>query len=328
MSPKCRTGLSLLCRALLGGLVGCSAAVVKPVALAPDPKPVQITKAVVEPPAVSLPPYLLHLPGIGGKRSIDQNMTEGFVQGGFSGQVEIYDWTEGDIGFDSLIADSRNHKEAKLIAAKLTERYDKDPASPIYLTSHSGGGGLAVWALEDLPDRVKINTLVLMSPALSPQYDLSKALRHVSGKAYVFSSMDDQLVLGTGCRLLGTIDGVKTDAAGRVGFAKPPGADDAQYAKLVPMPFQLEWTHYGDMGNHVGGMTHRFARLILAPLVLSGKLPPEDALMPVKSKVEMMNDEVKAKVGMSDGAKSKVEMMNDERHPLLAPSTQPAHPLQ
>jgi hypothetical protein len=262
----CRAVLVILFALLL---VGCG----RPLA-SPPFAPVQPNKVLL-PTAASLPPFLLHLPGIGGERNIDLYMTRGLKDGGFNGQIEIYDWTEHDIGIDALLATQRNYKEAKLIAKILTDRYDKDPAAPIYLTCHSGGGGLAVWALEDLPDRVKIKTFLMLSTALSPRYNLSKALRHVSGKAYVFFSNEDSLVLGTGCRLMGTIDGVKTDAAGRMGFTMPPTADAGQYAKIVQFPYNPEWIRLGDVGSHIGAMDHRFARLVLAPLLVSGTLPPE-----------------------------------------------------
>jgi hypothetical protein len=277
-----RTGFKALwtCRALLMALLalplgGCCTSMQAPTTLPTTTIALSSPAKMVAMPAVTLPPFLLHLPGIGGERNIDQYMTRGFKEGGFNGDLQIYDWTENDIGIDALLASERNHKEAKLIARILTDRYDKDPASPIYVSCHSGGGGLAIWALEDLPDRVKITSLLMLSPALSPQYDLSKALGHVSGKVYVFSSLEDSLVLGTGCRMMGTIDGVKTDASGRVGFVMPPVGDVGQYAKLCSLPYNPEWIRLGDQGNHIGAMDHRFARIVLAPLVLSGTLPPE-----------------------------------------------------
>jgi len=122
--------LTFILSLVMATLIGCgsSAPVGQPVAVVP-PKP-------------TLPPYLLHLPGIGGKRSIDLAMTHGFKQGGFTGDVEIYDWTEHDPGLDALISEQRNHKEAKLIAEKITERFDADPSAPIYLSSHSARGAL------------------------------------------------------------------------------------------------------------------------------------------------------------------------------------------
>lgn len=260
-------GVYILCLIV----IGCGSA---PIQQSVMPVGQTVTKASTVAPAPVLPPWLLHLPGIGGQRSIDVAMTRGFKQGGFGGDVEIYDWTEHDEGLHALIALDRNHKEARLIAQKITERFDKDPSAPIYLSSHSGGGGLAVWALEDLPDRVKVSALLMMSPALSPTYDLTVALRHVTGKVYVFSSFKDFLVLGTGCKMLGTIDGIKTEAAGLNGFVRPTTGDAGQYTKLVPIPYNPLWVQFDDYGNHVGGMTQLFAQEVLAPLMLFGKLPP------------------------------------------------------
>lgn len=219
------------------------------------------------------PPYLLHLPGIAGEKAIDRRFVAGIEDGGFHGPIDVYDWTENDPGIPALLGYQRNHKEAKLIAERLARRRAAHPREKMYLTSHSGGGALAVWALEDLPPGVMIDDLVMMSPALSPTYDLTAALRHVKGHVYVFSSLADLLVLGTGTRLFGTMDGVKTDAAGRVGFTRPPDGDPAQYKKLIPMPYDPGWMKYGDMADHIGGMTRSFGKNVIAPLLLQGKMP-------------------------------------------------------
>jgi hypothetical protein len=227
-----------------------------------------------------LPPLLLHLPGIGGKRSFDLAMVRGFVKGGFTGDVQIYDWTEGDSGIGALRAMERNKREARLIAAALLDRHVRDPSAKVYLTCHSGGAGLAVWALEDLPSDVMVQSIVFMSPALSPTYDLTRALRHVLGHAYVFSSLSDNLVLGYGTRVFGTIDGVQTDAAGRVGFQRPPSGDPEQYKKIVSLPYDPAWERYHNFGDHVGGMGRLFAQAVLAPLVRSGIVPIYTAAAP------------------------------------------------
>jgi pimeloyl-ACP methyl ester carboxylesterase len=228
------------------------------------------------PPAPELPaakPYLLHLPGIAGSRYIDHSVTRGIKDAGFDGRIEIYDWTDNDPGLGALLAYDRNHKQAQLIAAKLEKHHHDEPASKIMILAHSGGCGLAIWALEDLPADVRVETVVMMSPAVSPGYDLTRALRHIKGHLYVFSSLADLFVLGTGTRLLGTIDGVKTDAAGRVGFAMPPRGDAKQYAKLIAMPYDTAWFKFNDYGDHIGGMTHSFGENVLEPLLAQGKLP-------------------------------------------------------
>jgi alpha-beta hydrolase superfamily lysophospholipase len=168
------------------------------------------------------------------------------------------------------VAKKRNHEEAQKIADKIAKQFHEHPDGQILIVSHSAGTGLCVWALEDLPDDVKVDTVLLLSPALSPDYDLSKALSHVRGKAYAFVSPNDLLVLAAGTRLFGTIDGKKTAAAGNTGFSRPDGADPKQYDKLVSMPYDPAWMKLGNIGDHVGYMMPAFDAAILSPLLLAG----------------------------------------------------------
>jgi len=213
---------------------------------------------------------LLHLPGVAGELSIDRDLIRGLRAGGFGGEAEIYDWTESDPGLSALWSRQRNDQEAQRIAHKIIQIVKDDPAVRITITAHSGGAGLAVWALEKLPDDVQVQTLLLLSSALSPGYDLTKALRHVRQNAYAFNSDYDAIVLGAGTRAFGTIDGVRTEASGKVGFVMPRDGDPLQYAKLVQFPFDRAWMKYGNLGDHIGMLKPEFARRVLAPLVLAG----------------------------------------------------------
>lgn len=215
---------------------------------------------------------LLHLPGIGGHRSIDDSLVRGLQQGTIGPLTEIYDWTHGDFGMPALVAVQQNRAEAKKIAEKITQLARENPNRRIFLSSHSGGTGLAVWALEELPEGVMIDTLLMIAPALSPQYDLSKALRHVRTRAYTFNSTLD-IILSFGTQQFGTMDRQNTTSAGFGGFAVLPSADAKQYAKLVQIPYDPSWMMLGNAGGHVGAMNRLFARTIVAPLLLTGKLP-------------------------------------------------------
>ena len=217
--------------------------------------------------------YLLHLPGIGGLMRIDRLLTGGLKSGGLvAADVVVYDWTNGNPGLAALGAIERNKEEARKIAKLIEQRVRAHPEARMVITGHSGGSGLAVWALENLPDDVQIDTLVMLAPALSPNYDLSAALRHVRGKAYAFNSEYDP-ILGPGTRTFGTIDRVMTNAAGRVGFERPQGADEEQYAKLVQIPYDRGFMLFGNIGDHIGPMMPRFAAKVIAPLILTGELP-------------------------------------------------------
>jgi hypothetical protein len=126
--------------------------------------------------------------------------------------------------------------------------------------------------MEQLPADVMVDSWLMVAPALSPGYDLSAALRHVRGRAYAINSQGD-IVLGQGTRVFGTIDGVKSDAAGRVGFVRAANADAGQYEKLVQVNYDPAWLKLGNAGDHIGPMNTRFAREVLAPLLLTGKPP-------------------------------------------------------
>ncbi|MDB5174179.1 MAG: hypothetical protein JWN51_2952 [Phycisphaerales bacterium] len=225
--------------------------------------------------------WLLHLPGIAGTKWVDREMTGGLRDAGYAGPLDVYDWTGNDPGLSALMAYKRNQVEAQKIADKITDRFRAEPGVRIVLTGHSGGTGLAIWALEKLPDDVTVDTVLLLSSALSPQYDLSKALTHVRGKCYSFCSENDVLVLGAGTKMFGTIDGVKTDAAGEFGFVLPADAKAAQYEKLVQKPYDKSWMQYRNIGDHIGDMSRPFSRNILAPLLFENVKPaPVEASKP------------------------------------------------
>ena len=243
------------------------AAAAKPIIAASQPA-TQVAK---------LSPFVVHLPGIAGEAPIDRTLVKGFV--GLSDDIIIYDWTEKDSGIHALQAMERNKKQAAIVAAEITRRYRETPQRDLFITCHSGGAGIAAWTLEALPADVKITRWIMLAPALSPQYDLSKALSHVSDKAYVFWSNRDTIVLSVGTKTFGTIDGQYCDAAGYVGYKQPTSADAAQYQKLLQYPYNPNWTIYYNSGDHLGTMTTRFSENVLVPIL---KQSPDRLPAPAK----------------------------------------------
>jgi hypothetical protein len=224
------------------------------------------------PPAEEKPKdVLIHLPGITGELSIDREFVRGIKQAGYRGEATIVDWTGSNLGLPALYAEKHNAKEAEKLAERIVRVRKENPRGRIVVSAHSGGNGIAVWALERLPEDLKVDDVLLLAPALSSDYDLTPALRHVNGHVYAFTSPYDVFILGAGTMLFRTMDGKHADSAGRIGFVKPDGADDAQYEKLVQEPYQAAWIKYGNIGDHIGVMSRRFVATVIAPLVV----PPE-----------------------------------------------------
>lgn len=224
-------------------------------------------------------PVLLHLPGVAGDNIFEREFVRSLRTGGLDADARIYEWTARKFMIVNLQSNERNRRAAKQLARHIAELRATHPHRPILLTSDSGGAGPMVWALEALPEDVQIDGAIMMGPALSPTYDLSKALKRVRGRMVAFTSPGDIAVLDWGTRLFGTIDGKKVAAAGRFGFRKPNGADDVQYVKLVQMPYRLEWLgRYANWGDHVGPLGPRFASGVIAPLLTElalGRSPDE-----------------------------------------------------
>jgi hypothetical protein len=101
---------------------------------------------------------------------------------------------------------------------------------------------------------------------------MTKALKHVTGRVYVFSSTLDPID-GFGTRTFGTMDRVYVDSMGNVGVQRPDKADAKLYEKVLSIPYDAAWTQFGNAGDHIGTMNRAFARYIIAPLLLTGNLP-------------------------------------------------------
>jgi pimeloyl-ACP methyl ester carboxylesterase len=235
--------------------------------------------------------YLLHLPGIAGYHWVDKQMIAGLREGGYDGRIAVHDWTGDNPGIGSLINREQHDREAQRVATALEKRYRENPKRRIILTAHSGGTGIAVWALEKLPDDVQIDTVILLASALSPTYDLTAALKHVRGTMYALTSATDAIVLGVGTKTFGTVDGVKCEAAGKVGFSMPDAADEAEYAKLKQMPYQAEWLQLGNIGDHIGPLGRLFTRTVLTPIVL-GQAPTESQISNLKSRISNLRSSI------------------------------------
>ena len=169
----------------------------------------------------------------------------------------------------SLSQRERNIVEAEKVARLITRKYRAAPDRPLYLSCESGGAGIAIWALERLPDDVHVDAVVLVSPAVSTEYDLSPALRHVRHKMLVFPSRSDGLILGVGTAVFGTMDRRHKKSAGLDGFTRPESADVEQYAKLEQFPYRGKMLfRYGNSGGHAWAMYPHFASAWLAPRLI------------------------------------------------------------
>ena len=68
------------------------------------------------------------------------------------------------------------------MARKIREYSKRYPENRINIIALSAGTGVAVWACENLDSSSQIENLVLLGSSLSHDYDMSKALAHITSK--------------------------------------------------------------------------------------------------------------------------------------------------
>ena len=87
----------------------------------------------------------------------------------------------------------------------------------MHLVAQSGGAGVAVFAVEALPPGAMVDGVVLLGEALSPTYNLAKALAKTRKGILNSHSSKDSVILNWGTHLFGTTDRQFTRAAGCAG---------------------------------------------------------------------------------------------------------------
>ena len=168
----------------------------------------------------------------------------------------LYDWQFGLPGeiWTDLMWLRRNRVMGARLARRIIAFHRAHPGARIHVLAHSGGAGVAVFALESLHGRPLVETLVLSAPALRPTYNLAPALRTVR-RAYGLVSPRDRFLLGIGTRIFGTTDRAFTAAAGYRGFRIPPNLtseEDMLYSRFREIRWSPSFKQDGHHGGHTG----------------------------------------------------------------------------
>jgi pimeloyl-ACP methyl ester carboxylesterase len=201
---------------------------------------------------------LLILPGVGNTRF----HLAGFVAAAQTQlprfEVEVRPWGVPFMTIHNLRAHERNEATAAAIAAEIAEWRRAHPDAPFYLVGYSGGGGMATLVTAALPDDVSIDRLVLVAPAISPDYPLEhEVLPHVREHVVNFAS-DRDLQVGWGTRTFGTIDRKQTASAGSIGFTAP-------HERLLEYRWSTADLAVGHAGNHLAYLSARWQAAKLLP---------------------------------------------------------------
>jgi pimeloyl-ACP methyl ester carboxylesterase len=163
------------------------------------------------------------LPGIEGPGPANANIRRGLVAAGLDMAIPIHAWGVPVPGAGLLINQVNflgNRMAGASLARFIADYQDRYPGKPVYIIGHSGGGGIAVFAAEAMPDGKKLDRVILLSASISAGYNLTKALANCRGGIVNFYNPDDAALLGVGTTIMGNVDGGHGPGAGMNGFSK------------------------------------------------------------------------------------------------------------
>ena len=204
-----------------------------------------------------------------------RSANKGLRDGGYKGIIQSYRWQTG-AGFavDHMSGQNYKRRVAKGLARKVVDHRTRFPDDPIYLAGLSAGCAVVLYALEELPQNVAVDQVLLLSSSVSADYDLSEALQHVRGKLYAFTSQKDA-VLNQLVSTVGTADGKSagTDISGLRGFRAPPGTSaglqELYRTKVSNIAWRQEFAQYGHRGGHTDVTSSRFVERYIAALLVA-----------------------------------------------------------
>jgi pimeloyl-ACP methyl ester carboxylesterase len=209
------------------------------------------------------------------------DVPHGLREAGYDGGLEVFGWQSilGGTLRDQLDR-QRNLGQARRLAQRIQNYLDRFPGRPVNIIALSAGTGISTWAIESLPEGVRVRNVVFLGSSLSRDYELSTALARVDGALYNFYSPRDS-VLRYGVPVAGSVDREFDGPAvgGLYGFRLPPlnkpDAREIYRLKLRNMPYRAAYARYGYKGGHTDSTTTAFVRSVIAPLIM--KAPPAES---------------------------------------------------
>jgi pimeloyl-ACP methyl ester carboxylesterase len=209
------------------------------------------------------------LPGVAGPSREYQRVIDGLHAGAVNRPVRVVAWGAPPPLFALNFQTKSIHDRAEAdLANELNAWRAKRPAGRIDLIGHSAGGGVVLGALARAEPTLRVGTVILLAPSVSPGYDLAPALAHVDERLHVFHSDRDTLFLSWRTGTFGSYDNVKTRAAGNCGFDLNRLSSEVK-SRVAQHAYDPLWRELGNDGEHFGTIQYEFARRVLAPLLLT-----------------------------------------------------------
>jgi len=210
---------------------------------------------------------VLILPGIVGGAWVLGGVMRGLRRAGIDRAIDVFAWGRRPLGWWRNLTDLRsNQDQARRLADRLADASARRRGPGVVMVGFSGGSGFALLVADALPEGAALDRLILVSAAVSPSYDLKRALARSRRGVVSFYSRLDGFMLGGATTVFGTVDRRHGVSAGFVGFQDGQGRLRAD-PRLTQIGWRPSWMKFGHLGGHVGYLSRGWAQYVLAPQI-------------------------------------------------------------
>jgi len=219
-------------------------------------------------------PIVIYLDGAGWYTG-GGGVERGLRRAGYTGAFETFTWSAFLGPAHDHLVTAHDRGLAKRLADRIAAGRKANPNESIHLIGLSAGTAVILNALETLPRGCLVENVVLLSPTVSAERDLTKAMQKVRRNLYATCSTRDAIV-GT---LAINADGRRGPPAGEKGFKMPRRARVATqraYARVVNIPWKASYTGFHWDGSHTGVTDATFVAAVIAPRLLRTERHPLD----------------------------------------------------
>lgn len=192
-----------------------------------------------------------------------QGFNDGLRLGGVNEAIQVVQWAPFlEHMLDPPGALPRQRERAKAEALRLADYKRQYSDCPITLIGYSGGGLMAILAASYMPEGVMIDRVILMSPAVSKDFDLLPTLDHTRLGVIHYWSHREQFTVNVSHQF-GLADGTHGDPASTYGFTMSD-------PRLQQIQWDPAWSSYGYNGEHWEYLfNHNWIADFVAPWVVS-----------------------------------------------------------
>lgn len=207
--------------------------------------------------------------GAGSSTIVSDNLSQLNGDLGLHWTIKPVPWSRMDHVHKDIRDDAAQLKAAAQLACWTAAIRRDAPKAEVTFVGHSVGARVVLAAAEIAGEK-SVNRIILLHAAVSNVYDLGPALKASRHGIDSFYSVEDG-VLDEASQTTGLADGLKTHAAGRVGFKAPSDPKEAQAYRGLR---QYRWTEdLCGSGGHYAWAIHHNLRKVVVPVMVT--LPPE-----------------------------------------------------